>query len=68
MTQKEMVKRHLQRGWKITPLQALIKYGCFRLGAVIFNLKKAGMKIESKLVKVQTRFGYSWIAQYKLVK
>lgn len=64
MTQKERIKKHLLSGWKITPLQALKKYGAFRLGAVIHTLKKEGMNISSKFVKVATRHGYSHVKQY----
>jgi hypothetical protein len=46
MSQKQLIKKHLQRGWSITPLQALNKYGCLRLAAYIHRLKKEGLAIE----------------------
>ena len=34
-SQYDMILKHLKRGDSITPLDALDKYGCFRLAAVI---------------------------------
>lgn len=45
-----MVAKHLKRGWSINPLQALNKYGIFRLSARILELKNEGMIIQSVLV------------------
>lgn len=47
MTQKEMVLAHLQQGKSITPMQALNKYGCYRLASVIKRLREADYKIET---------------------
>ena len=45
-TQKQAIKEWLLTGKPITPLDALEHFGCFRLGAYIFNLKKEGMEID----------------------
>lgn len=45
-TQKQAIKEWLLSGKPITPLDALEHFGCFRLGAYIFNLKKEGMEID----------------------
>ncbi len=45
MTQKDKVLDHLKLHKKITPLDALNLYGCFRLGAVIFDLRQEGHNI-----------------------
>lgn len=50
-SQHESIRRHLESGRKITPLEALRLYGCFRLGARIFNLKKEGMEIKSEMIE-----------------
>ncbi len=50
-TQKEAILRHLQSGRAITPLEALELYGCFRLGARIWELRDEGYKIQSETVK-----------------
>ena len=45
-SQKQAIKEWLLTGKPITPLDALEHFGCFRLGAYIFNLKKEGMEID----------------------
>ena len=47
MTQEQMVLSHLRTGLSISPLEALDKYGCFRLASVIFNLRAAGYEIQT---------------------
>lgn len=42
------------RGHRINPLQALDKYGCFRLGARIADLKKKGWPIQSEYITTPT--------------
>ncbi len=44
-TQKEQIKKYLLSRKTITPIQALNKFGCFRLAAVIYKLKNEGLKI-----------------------
>jgi Helix-turn-helix domain len=48
-SQKEMILAHLQSGQSITPLDALNLFGCFRLGARIFDLKAEGHSIDMTL-------------------
>tara|TARA_R100000700_G_C3157713_1_gene134532 strand:+ start:910 stop:1176 length:267 start_codon:yes stop_codon:yes gene_type:complete len=44
-TQNQQILEYLQKGLSITPLEALEKFGCFRLGARIFNLRQSGYNI-----------------------
>lgn len=44
-----LVLNHLKTGAEINPLEALSKYGDFRLGATIYALKKEGHNISSRL-------------------
>lgn len=62
-TQKEAILRHLQSGRTITPLEALNLYGCFRLGARIWELRDEGYVIRSENVKQ----GKKTFASYGLV-
>lgn len=48
--QKEKVLNHLIKKGSITPIQALNKYGVFRLAAVVRKLKDCGYKIGSERV------------------
>jgi hypothetical protein len=41
----------LQSGHSITPLEALTRFNCLRLGARIWDLKNEGYNIQSELVK-----------------
>lgn len=41
---------HLIKGNRLTALQALTMFGCFRLGARIFDLKKFGHDIETEMI------------------
>ena len=52
MTQNEMILNHLRENRSITPLEALHKYGCMRLGARVYDLKRMGFKIR-KTVEVR---------------
>lgn len=56
-SQISLVLNHLQSGKEITPLEALNRYGCFRLGAVIFKLKDEGYNITTELRKFEKANG-----------
>lgn len=50
-SQKQLIYNYLRSGKSLTPLQALVKFGCFRLGARIYDLKNDGCKITMELFK-----------------
>ena len=50
-TQRDLVQRHLESGRSITPLEALRLYGCFRLSACVYALKRErGLNIETTMI------------------
>lgn len=49
LTQRQMILIALQMGARVTPLVALRRFGCMRLGARIYELKRQGHKIESRM-------------------
>lgn len=51
MTQAQRIERHILSGKPLNPLQALNRYGCFRLGARIYDLRQKGLKIDAKIDK-----------------
>jgi len=55
----------LEKGRSITPIQALDMFGCFRLGARIWDLRKAGYDIETLNHKLPNG---KIVAKYKLAK
>lgn len=63
-SQNEQIRQHLEAGNTITPLEALSKFNCLRLGARIHNLKQIGLSISSDIVKHDGK----WFAQYSLAK
>jgi hypothetical protein len=52
MTQAEQILHYLQQGGALTPLEALDMFGCFRLGARIWDLKREGHDIRTDMVDV----------------
>lgn len=65
-SQNEKVKGHLVSGKTITPLEALRLYGCFRLGARIWDLKrKYGLPIVTERVVNEQGNHY---AKYSLIQ
>lgn len=65
MTQTEQIRAHLESGQSITPLQALSEYGCLRLGARIYELRREGMAIARDLV-THPRNPKKHFARYRL--
>lgn len=49
LTQKIDIKQWLEHGKKLTPLEALDKFGCFRLAARIDDLRREGLEIETEM-------------------
>ena len=62
-TQANQILLWLKRGHSITPLEALNKFGSFRLGARIYELKKRGYNIERKFVITNSK---KYVAEYRL--
>lgn len=50
-SQTDAILQHLKKGYSLTPLEALDLFGCFRLGARIWELKKTH-KIKMTMVSV----------------
>jgi hypothetical protein len=48
-TQRDKILKWLLQGHTLTPIQALNRFGSFRLGARIYELRRIGYKINMKL-------------------
>lgn len=46
-THKQQVLNALKAGELLTPLEVLRRYGCLRLGAVIYDLRQEGYTIKT---------------------
>lgn len=56
MSINQKVLEYLQKGNSLTPIEALNKFGCFRLGAAIHDLRKEGFDIETIMSKGEKHF------------
>lgn len=59
MSQYQQVLEHLEKGYSISQLEATQKYGILRLGAIIFNLRKAGYSISTEIVRNKNKNGHT---------
>lgn len=64
MNQTNQILDYLRTGKAITPLEALNHFGCFRLGARIYEIKKLGYKVKTEI----ERQGDKHWAKYSLLK
>jgi len=62
-SQKSLILKMLQNGVKVNPMLALNSCGCFRLAAVICDLRKDGFKVETNKIESHTGNKY---AEYTL--
>lgn len=66
-SQVSLILAHLKSGKEINPMEALEKYGCFRLGAIIYVLKDEGYKIQTRIHRYKKPSGKRGLyAIYKL--
>ena len=62
--QNNQILKYLQTGKSLTPMDALQKFVCFRLGARIYDSQRDGHSIVSQMVDV----GEKRVARYSLIK
>jgi hypothetical protein len=63
----EQVRAALECGERLTPLDALNRFGLWSLASAIHALRKQGMAIDAELIDVDTRNGGSArVAQYRI--
>lgn len=63
MTQTQSILEHLEDGHALTPMEALERFGCFRLAARVEELRKRGHRIVTD--KLRTAAGKT-IAEYRI--
>lgn len=56
-TDREAVLQYLKQHKTITPMEALNAFGCYRLGARIYDLRRDGYCIDTEIVHDRDRFG-----------
>lgn len=68
-TQREMILRYMQDVGSITPHEALREFGCMRLGARIWDLRKRGYRVIRTMEARKNRYGKTIsYARYSLGK
>lgn len=65
-TQTAAIKAALLNGEVITPIDALNRFGCMRLGARIWDLRNEGLPIEMILSEGKKKFAKYFIAPANL--
>jgi len=66
-SQNAAIARYLEEGGRLTPLQALDLFGCFRLAARIGDLRKKGMEIQTDFIRARNEKGrLVRIGEYRL--
>jgi len=63
MSQNKQIADYLNKGKKLTTIDALNKFGCFRLASRINDLRNNGMNITTKIIKLDNK---KQVAQYSL--
>ena len=63
MSQNKQIADYLNKGKKLTTLDALNKFGCFRLAARIADLRASGMNIVTNKLKLDNT---RQVAQYSI--
>lgn len=58
------VLNYIKQYGTITQKEADKYCGTTRLSAAIYNLKKKGYNIVTKMIRVPTRFGWTYVGQY----
>lgn len=61
--QAQRVLKHLKKHKTITPLEAIGVYGIYRLGARVYELRQAGIKVLTKYMRDEMKRPY---ARYSL--
>lgn len=66
-SQLELIRRHLLTRGSITPLEALRDYGCMRLGGRVFELRREGMAIETRVPPEGKRYAiYTYVGEQQM--
>jgi hypothetical protein len=63
MSQNKQIADYLNKGKKLTTLDALNKFGCFRLASRINDLRNDGMNIKTTTIKLENN---KQVAQYSI--
>lgn len=63
----QRILRYLQKLKTLTSMEAINMFGETRLSARIYDMKKDGYKFETTRIRVPTRDGWTYVAQYRFL-
>jgi len=63
MSQNDLILNALKRGEKITPIEALSRFGCFRLASRVCDIRAMGYDVRKSIIKATNNKSF---AQYYL--
>lgn len=67
-SQTQAIKKHLQSGKSLTPLEALYKFNCWALSSRMSDLKREGLKFKSELIEITSGGKKKKVAKYSIQK
>ena len=68
MSQAQRILEYIHEHGSITDAEARACCGCTRVAARIKDLRDAHVPINSEMIKVRTRDGYTYVARYSLAR
>ena len=63
----QRIMKYLKTFKTLTPLEAINIFGETRLSARIYDFKKDGYRFETTKIRVPTRDGWTYVAQYRFL-
>lgn len=67
-SQNLRIRKYLESGKKLTPLDALYQFGCWALSSRISDLRKQGVKIKSELIDITSGGKTKRVSRYSIAK
>jgi hypothetical protein len=67
-SQNQRIKEYLEKGGKLTPLDALYSFSCWSLSSRISDLRKQGVNIKSELVEITSEGKKKFVSRYSIAK
>jgi hypothetical protein len=67
-SQNARIRKHLESGKSLTPLDALYLFSCWALSSRISDLHKQGMNIKTDMIEITSEGKTKRVAKYRLAK
>ena len=67
-SQNKQIRKYLEAGYILTPLDALYKFNCFRLSARIYDLRRKGLHIMARTKAITSGGKTKHISEYYVPK